>query len=197
MNKQEFIYELKSSLVGLPEEEVGKSIDYYSEIIDDYIEDGISEEDAVASLGNIDEVVSQIMLDIPLTKLVKAKVKPNRTLRVWEIILLVLGSPIWLSLLIAVFAVILSFYISLWAVIISLWAVFVSVAVCVPSCILVGVFFYNITGVVMIATGLVCFGLSIFLFFGCKAATKGFLILTKNLVIWTKNRFIKGRENDE
>ncbi len=197
MNKQEFIRELKSSLVGLPEEEVYESIDYYSEIIDDYIEDGISEEDAVASLGNIDEVVSQIIKDTPLTKLVKAKVKPNRTLRVWEIILLVLGSPIWLSLLIAVFAVILSFYISLWAVIISLWAVFVSVAVCVPSCILVGVFFYNITGVVMIATGLVCFGLSIFLFFGCKAATKGFLILTKNLVIWTKNRFIKGRGNDE
>jgi len=34
-------------------------------------------------------------------------------------------------------------------------------------------------------------GLSIFLFYGCKAATAGTLILTKKMALWTKNIFIK------
>ena len=40
MKKQEFIDEIRMRMEGLPEEEVTKSIDYYSEMIDDRIEDG-------------------------------------------------------------------------------------------------------------------------------------------------------------
>ena len=49
--------------------------------------------------------------------------------RRWLIVLLALGSPIWLSLLIAAAAVVLSLYIVLWSLILSLWAVELSLAV--------------------------------------------------------------------
>ena len=116
-------------------------------------------------------------------------------MRVGEIVLLALGSPIWLSLGIAVFAVILSLYISLWAVIISLWAVFASVAVCfiggVLACVLFTVGGNGASGIAMLAAGIVCAGLSIFMFYGCKAATMGTLLLTKKIAIGIKNCFMR------
>ena len=108
-----------------------------------------------------------------------------RKLPTWEIVLLVLGSPIWLSLLIAAIAVVLSVYISLWSIIISLWAVFGSIVACAFAGILCGIVFamvgYGITGVAMIAAGLILAGLSIFLFYGCKLVTTGTVLLTKKI----------------
>ena len=119
----------------------------------------------------------------------------NSRLRWWEILFLILGSPIWLSVLISVFAVVFSVYASLWSVIISLWAVFVSLlasafGLTAGSFIL---FFlgHKISGAAAFAVGLVCAGLSIFMFFVCKAATKGIIFLTKKVCLALKNCFIK------
>lgn len=108
-----------------------------------------------------------------------------RKLHAWEIVLLVLGSPIWLSLLVAAIAVVIFVYISLWSIIISLWAIFGSIVACAFAGILCGIVFaivgYGITGVAMIAAGLILAGLSIFLFYGCKLATTGTVLLTKKI----------------
>ena len=58
--------------------------------------------------------------------------RPRRQLKAWEIVLLVLGSPLWLSL-----------------------------------------------------------GLAIVLFFGCRAATKGILTLTRRIASWLKHCFLR------
>ena len=50
MNKQEFLYELKGKLWALSEEEKKSSLEYYTEMIDDRMEDGLSEEEAVAAI---------------------------------------------------------------------------------------------------------------------------------------------------
>lgn len=195
MNKQEFLMQLRKRLSGLPQDDIEERITFYSEMIDDRKEESISEEEAVCEIGNIEEIVSQIIADIPLTKLVKEKIKPERKLKVWTIVLLILGSPIWLSLGIAAFSVVLSVYVVLWAVIISLWAaeaaLWCSVLGSIFACI---VFAFNgtiLSGVAMISAGIVCAGISIFLFFGCKAATKGTLLLTKKIALSIKNCFIK------
>ena len=67
-------------------------------MIDDRMEDGISEEEAVEGIGTVDQIYEQIMSDMPLVKLVKEKVKPKRKLKAWEIVLLTLGSPVWIPL---------------------------------------------------------------------------------------------------
>ena len=198
MNKQEFLAQLRKGLSGLPKDDIDERLMFYSEMIDDRMEDGISEETAVCEIGTVDELVSQIIADIPLGKLVKEKITPKKKLKVWEIVLLVLGSPIWLSLLIAAFAVIFSLYVVLWSVIISLWATFASFVACGLTGIAAGIYFAaggnGLTGIAMIGAGIVFAGLSVFMFFGCKAATKGILILTKKLAIRIKNCFIKKEE---
>ena len=47
MKKQEFLDLLKNRLWALPERDIQQSLDYYKEMIDDRMEDGLSEEDAV------------------------------------------------------------------------------------------------------------------------------------------------------
>ena len=198
MNKQDFIASLRASLSGLPKQDVEDRLNFYSEMIDDRIEEGLTEQEAVLAIGSVTTVSSQILADIPLSKIAKEKIKPKRGLRAWEILLLALGSPIWLSLLIAAFAVVFSLYVSVWSVIISLWAVFASLVAFVAGGIIAGIIFIVVgnvlTGVCMIGTALVCAGLSIFSFFGCKAATKGLLWLTKKLALGIKKCFVKKEE---
>lgn len=194
MSKQEFLAKLKSGLTQIPQDDLEERINFYSEMIDDRMEEGLTEEQAVAELGTIESIVMQIVSEIPLTKLVKEKVKPDRKLRAWEIVLLVLGSPIWLSLFIALFAIVLSIYIVIWSLIVSLWAVEVSAAVCFVGglaafvvCIAKG----SIpSGIAMSGMALICAGLMIFGYFGCKYITKAILIFTKKILIWVKSRFM-------
>ena len=103
MSKQEFLVQLRKGLSGFPQEDIEERLTFYSEMIDDQMEEGIMEEDAVSRIGSVDTIISQIKADIPLAKLVREKITPKKHLKAWEIVLLVLGSPIWLSLLIAAF----------------------------------------------------------------------------------------------
>ena len=198
MCKQEFLEQLQKGLSGLPREDIEERLSFYSEMIDDRMEEGLSEDEAVGEIGPVNGVVAQILADTPLAKIVKERVKPNRGMKAWEIVLLVLGSPIWLSLLIAAIAVILSLYISLWSVIISLWAVFASFAACsvggVLACIVFAAGGSGASGLAMLAAGIVCAGLSILMFYGCRAATDGTLILTRKMAIRIKKRFIRKEE---
>lgn len=138
------------------------------------------------------------MADIPLAKIAKERIRPKRRLNAGEILLLVLGSPIWLSLGIAAVAVILSLYVSVWAVIVSMWAVFGSLVVGAVSGVLECAIFAaggsGALSLVMLAAGLICAGLSIFAFYGCRAATKGILTLTKSTAVWIKKCFIRKEE---
>ena len=195
MNKQEFLARLRNGLCGLPQEDIEERVIFYSEMIDDRMEEGFSEAEAVAGIGSVDDIIAQTVAEVPLTKLVKEKITPKKKLGVWEIILLMLGSPIWLSLLIAAFAVAVSVYAVLWSVIVSLWAVFVSLIGCALGGIAAGIGFAfggnGLIGIAMMGAGMVCAGLSVFTFFGCKAATKGILLLTKKIALRIKNCFMK------
>ena len=195
MTKLEFILALHDRLYGLPQDEVEEYLRFYTEMIEDRMEDGLLEEEAVAAVGTVDEIISQILADIPLAKIAKEKMKPQRRLKVWEIVLLALGSPIWFSLVIAAFTALFSLYVSLWSVVISLWACFVSLAACALagalSCAVFVIGGNGLTGIAMLGAGIVCAGLSVFMFYGCKAATKGTILLTKRFGVWMKRCFIK------
>ena len=198
MNKQEFLAQLRKGLSGLPQDDIEERLTFYSEIIDDRIEEGLSEDAAVSAVGTTNEIVAQVIAETPLAKIAKERIKPKRRLKAWEIVLLVLGSPVWLSLGIAAVAVIISLYISLWSVIISLWAVFGSLIGSSFGSMLAGTLFACndnvLTGIAMLGAGSVCAGFSIFMFYGCKGATKGILIFTKKIAVWIKHCFINKEE---
>ncbi len=195
MNKAEFLQKLRAALSGLPQSDIEEKVGFYSEMIDDRMEDGLSEEEAVATVGSVEEIVREIVADIPLAKIAKEKIKPKRKMRVWEIILLILGSPIWLSLLIAVFAVILSAYACIWSAIAAFWSGFVALVAACLGGVVMGVWVMVAgtfpMGVLLLGGGLLSGGLAIFAFFGCLAATKGVAILTKKFVLWMKTRLFR------
>lgn len=195
MNKIEFVLELTERLSFLPREEAEERVHFYVELIDDRMEEGLSEEEAVAAVGSVDKIVAQIAADAPLSALTKGSIKRKRRLKPLEIILLILGSPIWLSLGIAAFAVVISLYISIWAIIVSLWAVFGSLIACTLGSIVAGIFFIVggeiMSGIAMFGTGAICAGLGILLFFGCKALTNYTLLLTTKCIFGTVNHFRK------
>lgn len=197
MDKYGFLLELDEKLSGLPEEDRNKSLDYYSEMIDDRVEDGLSEEEAVAAVGDPAEVARQILAEIPLGKLVKAKLKPRRRLRAWEVILLVLGSPVWIPLLAAVLIVILAIYVSIWSAVLSLYAADLALAASAVACVVAAVpYVAGGTAAVcafMLGGAFVLAGLTIFLFLGCNQVAKAVLWLGKMILRGIKSCFI-GKE---
>ena len=194
MSKQEFLVQLRNGLNGLPAQEIEERVTFYSEMIDDRMEEGLSEEEAVEGIGSVESVISQILSEIPLTKCIKEKITPKRKLGAAEIALLMILSPIWFSLLIVLVSVAFSVYISLWAVVISLWVAFGSVIICGISGILVGVLFavsgHGVICLAYIGASLVCIGFAIYLFYGCKAITKENILMMKNLLLWIKKKFM-------
>lgn len=192
MNKTEFLQRLGEKLTALPENEIEKTQGFYSEMIDDRIEDGMSEDDAVAAIGDIDAIVKGSLLDLPLATLMKAKIKPKSGLKIWEIVLLVLGFPLWFPLLGAFFAIILAVYASVWAVIISLYAAVASLMIGGIAGTF-SIFFAQslASGLFMLGCGLFFAGVGIFAFFGVTKLSIWLVKLTGLFLRWVKSLFIK------
>ena len=91
----------------------------------------------------------------------------------------------------------LSVYVVIWAVIVSLWAVDLTLAAGAVGCAAGGVLLLcrgeAMRGICAIGAGLVLAGLALFLFFGCKAATRGAIKLTKCIARRIKSLFL-GKE---
>ena len=194
MNKEEFLTELSRRLSGLPESDIRERVEFYKEMIEDHVEDGISEEEAVAEIGDLDRIADQIMSEIPLTKIVKERVKPKRKLKAWEIVLLVLGSPVWVPLILAAAVVVLSVYVVIWAVVVCFYAVDISLA----AGAVLGVFTFvlylkdNLLGAAFsVGAGFACAGLAILMFFGCVWITKNVARLTGKMILKLKASFVR------
>ena len=190
MDKFEFITELRAKLWALPEEDKQRSVDYYSEMIDDRMEDGLSEAEAVAAIGDLDEIVQQILCETPRppaeVKKEEEQKKQKRKVSWWETLLLVLGFPVWGSLLIAAAAVIFSVWISLWSVVIALYATAFALAACaiglpVAAFSLLWIHHYG-EGAVLVGGALICAGSAILIFLLSNLAAKGLAVLTR--LIW-------------
>ena len=196
MTKIEFLNELRNKLKGLPKDDLENRLSFYEEMINDRMDDGVSEEEAVAAIGTVGEVVNDIAKDIPLTTLVKERVKPNRSLKAWEIVLIILGFPLWFPL--ALTALILAFvaYLLIWILVIVTYAVELSLVA--GS---IGIFMANLIngsfsalylgGAILAAGGAVLF------FFACVGATKLTIKLSQTIFTNIKSSIIKKGRNEK
>jgi len=195
MRKQAFLDKLKAALWAMPEADKQRSADYYAEMIDDRMEDGLSEEEAVAAIGDLDEIVKQILQESPRPPQVvntaqKQKSKQDNS-KVWLIILLILGSPVWIPVIAGLLTTAISVYVSLWAVVIGLYATFVALAAAAVGCIVGGFFTFGGWSATIVTWGaaLLCAGLAILLFMLSNLAAKGMVALTKLCVSGVKSIF--------
>ena len=195
MNKKEFLEELEKRLQALPKEEIQERLEFYSEAIDDRVEEGLTEEQAIEQIGTLDEITWDIVKKTPLVKLVKEKVKPKRRMRAWEIVLLCVGFPLWFPLLITAFVLLLVAYILAWVLVIVTYSIEFAVSVAGVAAISMGAaaFFSGAHwfGFGLAAAGIMCLGFSILWIFACIGATKASIQLTRAIILSIKKRFVK------
>ncbi len=198
MNKQEFTNQLTAALSGLSQEDIKKSVDFYVEMVDDRIEDGMSEEEAIAALGSIDEIRSRILEEIPIGKIVKEKITPKRAFSAGEIVLLILGAPLWLPLLLAFIIVGLALYLTFWIIILALYVVDLSVFISGIAGIVAAIINpFGVGNKIFFAgCGIALLGAAVLLFFGFNQISKGMLFISKKIGLGIKKLFIGGRTNE-
>ena len=78
MKKADFFDALRRGLAGLPEADAQNVLDYYGELIDDRVDEGMDEEAAVAALGSVDELAAAVLADRPVTGLIQKYMQPRQ-----------------------------------------------------------------------------------------------------------------------
>lgn len=186
MLRDEYINVLRTRLKENEIPNADGMIEFYEEMIADRMEDGMSEEEAVAAMEDIDHVVAQAKLDRPLPALMLDKVKESREKAnerskggLW-IALAIVGFPVWFPLTIAFLAVIFSLYISLWAIVISIYAVEFSFGISAVAFFLGG--FAVIFGQIPFAAAVAMWGCAFLLAGLCLLLWKPILLATKGMI---------------
>ena len=199
MEKNEFLDELRKRLKGLPKEDVEERINYYGEMIDDRVEDGKTEVEAVSDIGDIDDVIKDIAKDTPLTSLIKEKVRPKRRLYGWEILVLILGFPLWFPLLLVGIILFLVAIFVLWILQMAFYIVDISVLGASVFSILIFLLAMTDGKFVMmyLGSGLAGIGVGLLLILLSIKSTKIVAKITKNNIVGVKSWFIKGGQNEE
>ena len=186
VNKMQFLRAVREKTVHMPPSEVNRLLEYYNEMIDEAVEEGLSEEEAVDRLGTWEEICAQIEefrtsepqpieaikeepAKEPKNPIPEKKPKKRISLPMWAVVLLILTSPVWgaivLSLGIAVFAVVASLVVIGGALVVSLFAVVLSLAVVgvvgIPAAFVLLVTSSIAPFLLTLGGGLVCAGLAI------------------------------------
>ncbi len=180
MNKHEFLTALRFRLRALPAEDIESTVSYYSESIDDRMEAGFTETEAVAALGDFEEIVTQILGDTPAPVAVKEK----RGLGIGAILLLILGAPLWLPLILTGLILVLTVIFVLWVLLLTLFVVAVVLTVSGAFCVVASVpalFLSWKTALVLLGGGLVATGVGLLLLLLTRLVKKGVKWITKIL----------------
>lgn len=93
MTRDEFLGRLGELLACLPAEQVEETKAFYAEAIADRMEDGMSEEEAVAAMGAPGEVAEATLDDLPAVPRAIARTRRRSTALLW--VLTIVGSPVW------------------------------------------------------------------------------------------------------
>ena len=186
MTRDEFFQEFSARLGHIPKAEFEKSAQYYDEMIGDRMEDGMSESEAVAAMGTMDEVVDGVLRDLNMTALIKTQIndsKARATNKNLWVVLTIVGFPLWFPLLMAFFAVVIAMYVTVWSLIIALYAVVISLGLAAVCGVIAGVatcFVKNIPlGLCILGMALVCGGLMLLALKPMRFAVKGLIGFTK------------------
>ena len=68
MTKTEFLLRLREMLSELPQEDAAERLVFYGEMIDDRMEDGLTEDEAVSGIGLPEEIAQQILAETPVRR---------------------------------------------------------------------------------------------------------------------------------
>lgn len=190
MTKSDFFNSLRESLKPLSKGECNKFIIYYEEIIEDHKESGLTEEEAIDKLGNPCSIANDILSE---RDTVDIKISPFNN-NILNLVLLVLGFPLWGSLLLTVALLILSANIIIWCIPfitgVSSTAFLIAALVSIIGApFMIGDILA--VGIVQLGVGVALIGISILLAFLTVFLSRKFIVITKKLTLIVCKRFNK------
>lgn len=196
MNKQEYLTQLRAALACLPEGEIEESVAFYTEMIDDRVADGLTEEEATAQLDDPKTAARAIIADLPVVPRTVVRTKQRNRALYWTLV--ILGSPLWLTLLLAAGMLVLAGLLTIWCLILGLWLLAAGLLAGGPLGI--GVCLWALAvgqpayGVFELGSGLLCFGLGLFCLHGAVAASKTLMQVSRQWIAKAKAPFVKVKE---
>lgn len=196
MNKQEYLAQLRAALACLPEGEIEESVAFYTEMIDDRVSDGLTEEEATAQLDDPKAAARAIIADLPVVPRTVVRTKQRNRALYWTLV--ILGSPLWLTLLLAAGMLVLAGLLTIWCLILGLWLLAAGLLAGGPLGI--GVCLWALAvgqpayGVFELGSGLLCFGLGLFCLHGAVAASKTLMQVSRQWIAKAKAPFVKVKE---
>ena len=188
MTKNDFLCSLERLLSPMPEEDRMKQLSYYSEMIADMTEDGLTEDGAVERLGAPEDIAADILSQNP------PAVKARKGWTPLSITLTAVGSPLWLPIALVLACVLGVVYIAVWCVIAALFAAVLGIAVgavaaLVVSCLLL---FRNFGEMIFtLGAALVLAGSAVLAFLGSLYAARGLVRLTAAIARSIKKMFTR------
>lgn len=172
MTKTEFAAVLRAKLSSLPQADRDRSVEYYGEMIDERMEEGFSEEEAVAVVGPVENIAEGILAETPAA--------PKKR-GAGRIVLWILAFPLFLVLICTA----VSIYAALWACVISIFAAALGCAagaVAGPFLLGLGFVYGEVAqGVFLFGCAVTCGGLAILLFLPGMAAGKAAVFLGRKM----------------
>ena len=194
MRMNEYLSALAAELSQLPEAERKKQISYYEELFADMKEEGLGEEEIAEKLGSPKKAAEEILAEVPLSMLIKSRVKPKKGWTVLNVILLILGAPVWLPIALALVAVILAIYIVIWSVVVVLFCAVLAIFAAGIFGLFMAVFNLipaSFSVLLILGVSLICLGLIVPALWVAIAATKGICKLTGRIARWIRSLFIR------
>lgn len=193
MNKQEYLAQLRAALACLPEGEIEESVAFYTEMIDDRVADGLTEEEATAQLDDPKAAARAIIADLPVVPRTVVRTKQRNRALYWTLV--ILGFPLWFPLLAAAALVAFTGVLVIWLLVAGLWMLAAGLLFGGPLGIVVclwGLANGQVPyGVVELGSGLVCFGLGLFCLHGALAASRALAQVSRQWIAKMKAPFVK------
>ncbi|MEI6131951.1 MAG: DUF1700 domain-containing protein [Bacillota bacterium] len=131
MTKELFLKELKAKLIKLPQTDRENAISFYTEYIDDALENGKTMEELEKALGKPDDVAAKIIADYSVNR---AKEKPSLTngfkalIAVLGVFAIPIAAPAAIAIVAIIFALLITVFSVAFSLIMAAFGLFVAVA---------------------------------------------------------------------
>lgn len=198
MTKQEYLAELRAALSDLSAEEASRACAFYEEMIDDRVEAGEDERDAVAAMEPPAVAAARIMDEMPVVPRALARAQGRRrsgcgTALLWAAV--VAGSPLWLSLLAAALAFVLCGVVVLCLPFVMAWVLSVAFLACMPVALFAAACAVaagsGVVALLDVGVGLGMGGAGLLMLLAALFVTRFFVRLLGRFVRWAASPFWK------
>ena len=123
MTRDEWIAELRGLLErrGVPASEVADALEYYAEAIDDRVELGLSERQALEEIGSPAQACDAVAETVPVAKRAVAAATATRERKALIGVLLLVSAVFWVPLAFGLLGVAAGVYATIWAAVLVVW----------------------------------------------------------------------------